>query len=51
MICLLHIIEQIGTKNIPTTGLSQPGTFGGVQKAQDKGIGSNPWERLSDSSV
>jgi hypothetical protein len=41
MICLLQVIEQIGTKNIPTIGLSQRVMLGGVKKAQDKGLGGN----------
>jgi hypothetical protein len=51
MICLLQVFEQIGIKNIPTTGTSQRVALGGVKKAQDRGLGGNPWLRLSDSSV
>jgi hypothetical protein len=51
MICLLHLIEQIGAKNIPTTGLRQRMTLGGVQKGQENGLNGNLWQHLSDSSV
>jgi hypothetical protein len=51
MICLLEVIEQIGTKNIPTIGLRQRVTLGGAQKAQDNGQGAIYGISLSDSSV
>jgi hypothetical protein len=51
MICLLKVIEQIGTKNIPTTGLGQRVTLGGAQKAQGNGPGVIYGISLSDSSV
>jgi hypothetical protein len=51
MICLLQVFEQTGTNNNSDFRLSQRLMFGGVQKAQDKGLGGNPWQHLSDSSV
>jgi hypothetical protein len=41
MICLLQVIEQIGTKNIPTIALGERMTVAGVQKAQDKRLSAN----------